>query len=141
MTAFTAANLAGSPAQAAPAAPDVDWPDVRRPKDLAHIPYWDAAELSVAIRRRIVSCVEVMNAHLDHIARVNPAVNAIVALRPRAELLAEAKEKDRLLARGVYQGWMHGFPHAVKDLSDARGLPTTYGLLPQELASPAKEDS
>ncbi|MFA3873074.1 amidase [Streptomyces sp. MMCC 100] len=112
----------------AAAAPDVSWPSVSRPKDLGHIVWWSAAELSVAIRRRKVSCVEVMTAYLDHIETVNPQVNAIVALRPRRELLDEAKEKDRLLTRGEYQGWMHGFPQAPKDLADVRGMKTTLGF-------------
>ncbi|MFH8805118.1 amidase [Streptomyces sp. NPDC017936] len=115
--------------------------DVRRPDDLSRIPYWTAAELSLAIRRRVVSCEEVMRAHLDHIAAVNPRVNAIVSLRPRAELLGEAREKDRLLSLGVHQGWMHGFPHAVKDLADVAGLPTTHGLLPLGRAPRPDADS
>ncbi|WP_432514902.1 amidase [Kineococcus sp. SYSU DK001] len=88
----------------------------------------DAAALSRAIRRREVSCVEVMAAHLDHIEELNPLVNAIVNLRPRDELLAEAREKDRLLRSGTYQGWMHGFPHAVKDLANVAGMKTTSGF-------------
>src|SRR5688572_14704925 len=43
----------------------------------------DALELSRAIRRRDVSCVEVMDAYLDHIARLNRRVNAIVSLQDR----------------------------------------------------------
>jgi amidase len=97
-----------------------------------------AAQLSKAIRTRAVSCVEVMTAYLDRIDRLNPHVNAIVALRPRAELLAEAAAKDRLLDEGVHQGWMHGFPHAVKDLADAAGLPSSYGLV---AGPPASADS
>ncbi|MER5888623.1 amidase [Streptomyces sp. NPDC001941] len=119
----------------------IPWPEVSRPDDLSRIPYWDAAELSVAVRRRVVSCVEVMTAYLDHIDRLNPLVNALVSVRPRAELLDEAREKDRLLEQGVHQGWMHGFPHAVKDLSDVEGLPTTYGLFPAATAGPATADS
>ena len=84
-------------------------------------------ELSAAIHAKRVSCVEVMTAYLDHIARLNPKVNAIVSLRDRADLLTEAREKDAALARGEGQGWMHGFPQAVKDLAAARGLPLTMG--------------
>jgi amidase len=87
----------------------------------------DAIELSELIRTRAVSCAEVMRAYLDHIAVYNPRVNAIVALRDRDELLAEAAERDRDLAAGRYHGWMHGMPHAVKDLAAARGLPWTNG--------------
>lgn len=87
----------------------------------------DALELSGKIKRREVSCVETMTAYLDHIDKHNPSVNAIVALRDREELLAEAQERDRQLADGEYLGWMHGFPHAVKDLSAVAGMPFTSG--------------
>jgi amidase len=43
----------------------------------------DAVALSSAIHTRQLSCVEVMIAYLDHIERLNPKVNAIVALEDR----------------------------------------------------------
>lgn len=121
---------AASAAQAA-GVPDIVWPKVKRPAELGRIVDWSAAELSVAIRRQEVTCVEVMTAYLDRIDDVNPAVNAIVQLRPRAELLAEAAEKDRLLRNGTYQGWMHGFPHAVKDQWNVKGMTTSVGFFGQ----------
>src|SRR5689334_8189054 len=60
----------------------------------------DARALASAIASRKLSCVEVMTAYLDHIDALNPKVNAIVALQPREKLLAEAREKDAMLARG-----------------------------------------
>jgi amidase len=87
----------------------------------------DAVALSRAIHAKQVSCCEVMKAHLDHIERVNPSANAIVSLRPHAALMAEAQERDDQLARGQTLGWMHGFPHAVKDLAATAGLRTTFG--------------
>lgn len=86
-----------------------------------------ALELSALIHRREVSCVEVMSAHLAQIERYNPMLNAIVALRDPDDLLAEARERDEELAAGRSRGWMHGFPHAIKDLAAARGLPHTFG--------------
>src|SRR3981081_2164957 len=80
-----------------------------------------------AIHARAVSCVEVMTAYLDHIERLNPKVNAIVALRDRGALLADAKEKDTALARGEPAGPLHGFPFAVKDLAPVKGMITTMG--------------
>jgi amidase len=87
----------------------------------------DAVALSAAIKSRKVSCVEVMRAYLDQIERFNPPVNAIVSLQPRESLLALARERDAQLARGEYLGWMHGFPHAVKDLEATAGIRTTLG--------------
>jgi amidase len=87
----------------------------------------DAVALSRAIKSKQVSCVEVMNAYLDQIERLNPRVNAIVSLQPREYLLEQAKDRDAQLARGEHLGWMHGFPHAVKDLEPTRGIRTTMG--------------
>jgi amidase len=86
-----------------------------------------ASALSAAIRQRHVSCREVMQAYLARIHRYNPVYNAIVSLRDEGALLAEADAADRALDRNEYRGWMHGMPHAVKDLADARGLPTSRG--------------
>lgn len=91
------------------------------------LPDLSAAELSAAIRARRVSCREVMAAHLDRIDRRNPAINAIVSLRDRDDLLAEADARDAELVHGHWRGWMHGLPHAVKDMAATAGLRTTLG--------------
>ena len=88
---------------------------------------WPAASLSEAIHARDVSCREVMTAYLDRIDEQNPAVNAIVSLRDRDELLAEAATCDDELAHDLSRGWMHGMPQAIKDLNETRGIPTTKG--------------
>jgi len=87
----------------------------------------EATALAAAIHSRRLSCVEVMTAYLDHIAVLNPQVNAIVALGDRDALLAQARERDDHLARGESLGPLHGFPHAVKDLQAVKGIRTTQG--------------
>jgi ureidomalonase len=87
----------------------------------------DAREISALVERREVSCVEVVAAHLDRIERCNPAVNAVIALRDRDAVLAEAAQRDAQLARGERAGWLHGLPVAVKDLAEVAGLPWTGG--------------
>jgi amidase len=90
----------------------------------------DAVALAAAIRERRVSCVEVMTATLDHIARLNPTVNAIVSMRERGELIAEARLRDADLARGTHRGPLHGFPQAIKDLEPVAGMKTSMGFAP-----------
>jgi len=95
--------------------------------DPVDIVMMDAASLGNAICSRRVSCVEVMNAYLDHIENLNPKVNAIVALQERAGLLAQARERDAQVARGESMGPLHGFPHAVKDMQPVKGIRSTSG--------------
>src|ERR1700758_4368426 len=87
----------------------------------------DAVALRDVIQGGQVSCGEVMSAFLDHIEQCNPTVNAIVALRDRKALLAEASERDAQLCRGDVAGPLHGFPFAVKDIHPVAGLPMTMG--------------
>jgi amidase len=87
----------------------------------------DARMLAAAIAAKKLSCVEVMTAYLDHIARFNPKVNAIVALQDRDHLLAQAREHDAMLAKGPPMGALHGLPHAVKDLQPVKGIVSTSG--------------
>ncbi len=87
----------------------------------------NAVALNSAIHSRQVSCVEVMTAYLDHIDRLNPKVNAIVALQERSGLMAQAAERDAQLARGCSMGPLHGFPHAVKDLQPVKGIRSSQG--------------
>lgn len=87
----------------------------------------DAGTLSRLIARRDVSAREVVGAFLDHIAAINPTYNAIVSLRPREDILAEADAADTALARGEASGPLHGLPQAIKDLAPTKGLTTTFG--------------
>ena len=85
-----------------------------------------ARELARRIRAREISAVEVLEAHLEQIARVNPLVNAIVTLLPE-RARAQAAAADAALARGDEVGPLHGLPIAHKDTTETKGIRTTKG--------------
>src|SRR3954469_21594911 len=83
-----------------------------------------ATELAAGIRDGAFSAREVMEAHLERIAEVNPRVNAIVTLMEPEQALALADAAD---AHEAPRGVLHGLPLAVKDQEETAGLRTTYG--------------
>jgi amidase len=87
----------------------------------------DAIALNQALHRREISCEALMRATLARIEELNPRFNAIVALRPQADLLAQARQADAELRAGQSRGFLHGMPQAIKDLAPAKGLPFTRG--------------
>ncbi|MCW2509036.1 MAG: Amidase, Asp-tRNAAsn/Glu-tRNAGln amidotransferase subunit [Modestobacter sp.] len=93
------------------------------PDDLCTRP---ATELARLVRDREVSARELMDAHLDRIERLNPALNAIVTLDADGARAA-ADAADARLAAGKPVGPLHGLPVAHKDTHATGGMRTTWG--------------
>ncbi len=85
-----------------------------------------AVELASLIATKAVSPVEVLDAHLDTIARVNPRLNAIVTLVADAAR-ALAIDAEVAVMRGDTLGALHGLPVVIKDVTPTAGIRTTYG--------------
>ncbi len=81
-------------------------------------------ELIFLIKNREISIKELNKYYLEKINIINPKLNAIVSLKDENEILDEAKKKDEQKDKS---SMLFGLPIAIKDLSDVRGLPTTYG--------------
>jgi amidase len=87
-----------------------------------------ATEIARLIRTKELSAIEVMEAHLAQIERVNPKVNAIVTFLPE-QALEQARAADMALGKGEDVGLLHGLPIAHKDLTLTKGIRTTFGSL------------
>jgi Asp-tRNA(Asn)/Glu-tRNA(Gln) amidotransferase A subunit family amidase len=85
-----------------------------------------AVEQRRLIGAREVSAGELLEAHLERVAAVNPAVNAVVALDAEVAR-ARAAEVDRCLAAGEDPGPLAGLVTAHKDLTETADFVTTYG--------------
>ncbi len=85
-----------------------------------------ATELARRIRRRDVSAIDVLRAHVEQIERTNTQINAIVTTTFEAAQ-ADAQRVDAQLARGEDPGPLAGLPVAHKDLTITKGVRTTFG--------------
>ncbi|WP_342131061.1 amidase [Hydrogenophaga sp. OTU3427] len=85
-----------------------------------------AVELRRLIGARQLSPVELLDACIERIERVNPFVNAVTATCfERARV--EARAAEQAVMRGDTLGLLHGLPMGVKDLEPTAGLLTTFG--------------
>ncbi len=82
-----------------------------------------ATELVAAMSDGTLKPSELMAETLARIEKVNPGINAIVALRDHDALMAEARALDGVEATGP----LFGLPLAVKDLQATKGITTTWG--------------
>lgn len=85
-----------------------------------------AQELGELVRKREVSPVEVVQAHLKRIDELNPSVNAIITVT-REHALERAREAEREIRAGRYLGPLHGIPYGPKDILATKGILTTNG--------------
>ncbi len=84
------------------------------------------AEAARRIEAREVSPVELTQAYLDRIDRLDPELNTFVTLT-RARALEDAAKAEADLAAGRYLGALHGIPVSIKDNLATAGVRTTAG--------------
>lgn len=97
------------------------------------------AEMSAGLRAKTLSPIELVDAHLAQIERLNPTLNAFVTVLAE-EARAAAREAEGRQMRGELRGPLDGIPVTVKDSFDMAGLKTHCGSRFLGL-SPAAEDS
>ncbi|MCP4559067.1 MAG: amidase [Bosea sp.] len=92
-------------------------------EELAWMP---AFELASLVRKRRISPVEIMEAVLQRIERLEPQVNAFAYIDHDLARSAARESEDELMA-GHLRGNLHGVPVSIKDAAHLVGMPTGYG--------------
>jgi aspartyl-tRNA(Asn)/glutamyl-tRNA(Gln) amidotransferase subunit A len=84
------------------------------------------AQIYEQFARRTLSPVDLVEAYIARIERLNPVLEAYVTVTaPRAR--EQAKAAMKALVRGAQPGPLHGVPIAHKDLFETAGIRTTAG--------------
>ncbi|MFM8752306.1 MAG: Asp-tRNA(Asn)/Glu-tRNA(Gln) amidotransferase subunit GatA [Actinomycetota bacterium] len=85
-----------------------------------------ASEMASALSKSEISSVELTQAHLDQISKVDPEVHAFLHV-DTAGALAQAKDVDARRKAGEKLPPLAGVPLALKDVLVQKGIPTTCG--------------
>ncbi len=94
--------------------------------DNLEICFMSMVEMAEAIKTKRLSPVEIMDAILSRIERLNPEVKAYCTLIDESAR-KQAIEAETMVMRGEELGPLHGVPISIKDLIFTRGIRTTGG--------------
>jgi aspartyl-tRNA(Asn)/glutamyl-tRNA(Gln) amidotransferase subunit A len=83
-------------------------------------------DLSKLISTREISPVDLIEATLERIAKLNPTLNAFITV-VEDSARQDAKNAESLIKEGKYRGPLHGIPISLKDLIYVKGVKSTSG--------------
>lgn len=81
--------------------------------------------LAPQIQRRQISPIELTEATIQRMERLQPILFSFITPTPEYALM-QAKEAEKEIMHGGYRGPFHGIPYTLKDWIDAKGVPTTF---------------
>jgi len=94
--------------------------EIGEPADLT------ATQIAVHLASGALSAEAVTRACLERIEAIDSSIHAWAHYDPQLAVM-QAKEADRRRAQGLPLGPLHGVPIGLKDIIDARGMPTENG--------------
>ncbi len=98
-----------------------------------------AAQLAILVRNRKLSPVEIVDAVLERMARLEPAVHAFCTPAPEVAK-AEARRLEQEITAGQSPGPLAGVPVSIKDLIFTKGIRTTFGSVVFRDFTPEEDD-
>jgi amidase len=88
---------------------------------MSDLTFLSASQIAEQIRTRKVSPIEVVEAHLSRIEKVNPKINAFVQV-DRERALTQARAAETMVTGGKDLGPLHGVPISIKSSIDVAGM-------------------
>jgi Asp-tRNA(Asn)/Glu-tRNA(Gln) amidotransferase A subunit family amidase len=110
----------------------IDWnlPSVvAMPADKNELSWYSVADLSVLIKTRKISSVDLTRFFLDRLKKYSDTLHCVITLTEE-RAMKQAQKADDEISRGIYRGPLHGIPYGIKDLFAVDGYKTTWGAAP-----------
>lgn len=109
------------------------------PADTPPLWQWPATALAAAYRAGTVTPLDAVRSCLARIHAVNPALNALIALREDG-VLADAEASTERFRAGAPRSLLDGVPLSIKDNLLTADLPTVWGSPGLHAHPPARHD-
>lgn len=106
-----------------------DWglpKEVTLPDNIEQLCYYSVADLSVLIKSKKVSSVDLTKMYIARLKKFDPELHCVITLLEESAL-KQAQKADDEIAKGIYRGPLQGIPYGVKDLLALKGHPFTFG--------------
>lgn len=103
--------------------------NITLPTNRADLAFYSVADLSVLIKSKKISVLELTQFFIDRIKQYGDSLQCVISIT-ESIALEQAKAADAELASGKYRGPLHGIPYGLKDLFSVNGTKTTWGAAP-----------
>lgn len=110
----------------------IDWnlpTNVSMPADRNELAWYSVADLSVLIRTRKISSVDLTRFFINRLKKYSDTLHCVITLT-EDRAMKQAQKADDEIAHGTYRGPLHGIPYGIKDLFAVKGYKTTWGAAP-----------
>ncbi|WP_439504776.1 amidase [Sediminibacterium sp.] len=102
---------------------------IQLPENKAELAFYSIADLSILIKNKKISSVELTRFFIDRIKQHADSLQCVISIT-ESLALEQAKNADEEIAAGKYRGPLHGIPYGLKDLFSVKGTKTTWGATP-----------
>ncbi len=102
---------------------------VQLPDNKAELAFYSIADLSMLIKNKKISSVELTRFFIDRIKQHADSLQCVISIT-ESLALEQAKSADTEIEAGKYRGPLHGIPYGLKDLFSVKGTKTTWGATP-----------
>ncbi|MBE9490271.1 MAG: amidase [Bacteroidetes bacterium] len=110
---------------------DINWelePNIKLPINKSDLAFYPVHQLSSLIKNKKITSVELTQFFIDRLRKYGDVLECVITITDSLAL-AQAKNADDELQKGIYRGPLHGIPYGAKDLLAVAGYKTTWGAM------------